>query len=280
MHLVSFFFDKHRGETVLVIAVTLSIFLLTREEDSKFAVAKNVSSFLLYPVQKIDDYLTDIEEVKRENRKLRELSAALYHEREKLLEFKRERNRLRKLLELRKDSLYEFLACEVIARSANRFLNSITIDRGGEDGVKTGMAVVGYRGLVGRVNRVFPSSARVLTINNRSVRVSCRDKRSRVIGVLEWERGNLFRLDYIGREEDVLPGDTLITSGQGRLFPAGFPVGIVYRATDNKASLTRQVWVSSITNLDTLEDLFVIVGGKGWESDSLYNILEDLNTAE
>ncbi len=280
MHLVSFLFDKHRGETALVIAVTLSIIMLTRDQDSKLNLARNVSSFLLYPVQKVDSYMTDIEEVKKENRKLKELSAALYQERERLLQFKRERNRLRKLLKLRKDSFYEFLTCEVIARSANRFHNSITIDRGGRDGVKTGMAVAGYRGLVGRVTRVFPSSSRVLTINNRSVRVSCRVKRSRVIGVLEWERGNLFRLDYIGREEDVLPGDTLITSGQGRLFPAGFPVGIVYRATDEKTSLTRQVWVSSIINLDTLEDLFVIVGGRDWDNDSLYRTLEELENGE
>ena len=136
------------------------------------------------------------------------------------------------------------------------------------------MPVVGYRGLAGRVTQVFPSSSRVLLLNNKSVSVSCLVKRSRVIGVLEWERGNLFSLDYVGKEEDVLPGDTLVTSGLGRVFPKGFPVGVVFQVAEEKTELSRRVGIVCMTDLNKLEEVFIITGGKDWESGEAFLELE------
>ncbi|MCK4236995.1 MAG: rod shape-determining protein MreC, partial [Candidatus Krumholzibacteria bacterium] len=141
-------------------------------------------------------------------------------------------------------------------------------------GITEGMAVVGYRGLAGCVKQVFPHFSRVILINNKAISVSCLDKRSRVVGILEWERGNLFRLEYIGKEEDVQPGDTLMTSGLGRLFPKGFPVGTVFQVTEEKGGLSRKVGVVSMIDLNTLEELFVVVGGREWDNRELFEELE------
>ena len=97
---------------------------------------------------------------------------------------------------------------------------------------------------------------------------------SRVVGILEWERENLFSLDFVGKEEDVQPGDTLITSGFGRLFPKNFPVGTVFRVTEERGGLSRKVGVVSMTNLRTIEELFIVIGGRDWESDEIYDELE------
>ncbi len=274
MQFLYFLFEKHRDKTVLAIAIAASTALLTLEEGNRIQTARAVSSFLLYPVEKLEKYITRMEELREENDKLREIAVSLFHERERLLQFKDERNRLRKLIGLRDDSFHRFLPCEVIALTTNPFHHSVTIDRGGEDGVRVGMAVVGYRGLVGSVKQVFPHQARVLLLNNKSIYVSCLDRRSNVVGMLEWERGNIFHLEYVGREEDVIQGDTLITSGLGRVFPKGFPVGVVFRVAEEKGELSRRVGVVSMADLNTLQELFVVVGSKDWDDTDLYDELE------
>jgi hypothetical protein len=115
------------------------------------------------------------------------------------------------------------------------------VDRGTADSVRVGMAIVGFRGLVGRVSQVFPTSSQVVLINNKSISVSCMDRRSRVVGMLEWDRGSFFRLEYVGKEEDVVVGDTLVTSGLGMLFPKGFPIGTVFQVTEDRGGISKRV---------------------------------------
>ncbi len=279
MQFLYFLFEKHRDKTVLVIAIAVSIVLLTRDEASKINAARTISSVLLYPVEQLKNYVVTIEELREENDRLKALAVSMALEQERLDQFKRERNRLRRLIGLREDSFHRFLPCEVIALTVNPFHHSVTIDRGTQDSVRAGMPVVGYRGLVGRVTQVFPHHARVLLLNNKSVSVSCLDRRSDVVGVLEWERGNRFHLEYVGKEEDVIQGDTLVTSGLGRVFPKGFPVGIVFRMAEDKGELSRQVGVVSMTDLNTLQELFVVVGSRKWDDSSLYDELERMMEA-
>ncbi|MBN1164181.1 MAG: rod shape-determining protein MreC [Candidatus Krumholzibacteriota bacterium] len=274
MQILSFLFEKHLEKTVLAVVMALSVFMLTRSEESQLNSARAVSSFLLYPVDKVEEYFNSLEELREENRELREIAVSLYQEQERMNQFRSERIRLRRLLEMREDSFFEFNACEVISRSSNRFHHSLTVDKGGAEGIRVGMAVVGYRGLAGRVTQVFPHSSRVMLLNNKSISVSCQDKRSRVIGILNWERGNLFRLDFIGREEDVLVGDTLLTSGLGRIFPQGFPVGTVFRVAEDRAELSLNVGVLSMMDLGILEELFIVTGGRDWDSDAVFEQLE------
>jgi rod shape-determining protein MreC len=274
MQILSFLFEKHLDKTVTVVAAALAIFLLTRSDDSKIHTAQSIKSFLLEPVRRAEIYFTTIDELEAENRDLKKLVATLYHERERLRQFGTERNRLRELLGLRRDTFHDLLPCEVIARSYNPSHNFVVVDRGKNEGVEAGMAVVGFRGLVGRVSRVFPNSSNVILISNRSVSVSCINRRSRVVGVLEWERENLFRLEYIGKEEDVQVGDTLLTSGLGMLFPKGFVVATVFQVSEERGGLSKKVRAASMTDLDKLEELFVVVGPRDWDDPYIYERLD------
>jgi rod shape-determining protein MreC len=276
MHVLSFLFDKHLDKTVLAIAVAAAIVLLSLGERSQIGAARVITSVLLYPLNRVTGSIASVGALKEENSQLRAMVATLYQERERLLQFAEERNRLRKLLDLKEDSFYRFLPCEVIARSSTSFLHSIMVDRGASDSVRVGMAVVNYRGLVGRVSQVFPSSAQVLLINNRSISVSCMNRRSRVVGMLEWDRGSYFRLEYVGKEEDIVMGDTLVTSGLGLLFPRGFPVGTVFQITDEKSGIAKRVRVASFANLNALEELFIVMGGREWNDAGMLDELEKL----
>ena len=274
MHVLSFLFDKHVDKTVLVTAVALAIVLLSLGEQNQLGAARAITSFLLHPVSRLMGSFASVETLREENSQLRAMVATLYQERERLLQFAEERNRLRALLGLKEDSFYTFLPCEVIERSSTPFFHSIMVDRGTSDSIRVGMAVVNYRGLVGRVTQVFPSAAQVLLINNKSISVSCANRRSRVVGLLEWDQGNSFRLEYVGKEEDIVMGDTLITSGLGLLFPKGFPVGSVFQITDEKGGIAKRVRVASFANLNALEELFVVMSGREWNDTDILDELE------
>ena len=276
MHVLSFLFDKHLDKTVLAIAVAVSIMLLTLGEQSQIRQARAITSFLLTPVNRVTGYFVSAEKLERENAELRAMVATLYQERERLLQFRDERNRLRKLLDLKEDSFYRFLPCEVIERSSNTFFRSIMVDRGSRDSVRVGMTVIGYRGLVGRIAQVFPTASQVVLINNKSISVSCMSTRSRVVGILEWDRGSLFRLEYVGKEEDIKEGDTLVTSGLGLLFPKGFPIGAVFQVTEEKGGISKRVHASSFANLNALEELFIVTGGRAWSDTRIYDELDAL----
>jgi len=277
MHVFSFVFDKHLDKTVLAIAVALAIVLLSLGEQSRVEKARAITSFLLYPVERVTGRFASVEALEKENGELRAMVVTLYQERERLLEFGEERNRLRKLLDLKADSFYRFLPCEIISRSSTSFFHSIMVDRGAGDSVRIGMAVVGFRGLVGRVSQVFPTSSQVVLINNKSISVSCMNRRNRVVGMLEWDRGSLFRLEYVGKEEDVVVGDTLVTSGLGLLFPKGFPVGTVFRITEDKSGISKRVHVAGLANLNALEELFIVTGAREWNDMGILDELEKLD---
>ncbi len=276
MHVLSFLFDKHLDKMVLAIAVALAIVLLSLGERSRVEKARAITSVLLYPVERVTGRFASVEALEEENGELRAMVATLYQERERLLEFGRERNRLRALLDLKADSFYRFLPCEIVARSSSSFFRSIVVDRGAADSVRVGMAVVGFRGLVGRVSQVFPASSQVVLINNKSISVSCVNRRSRIVGMLEWDRGSYFRLEYVGKEEDVVVGDTLSTSGLGMLFPKGFPVGTVFQVTEDKGGISKRVRVASLANLNALEELFIVTGAREWNDTGLLDELEKL----
>jgi len=274
MQILSFLFDKHLDKTILAIVLIVSVMFLNLPQESRIQSARKVSSVLLYPVSRVQHYFASVDELKKENSELKEMLATLLHERERLLQFRDERNKLRKLLNFKKDSFYRFLPCEVVAHSPSRFINSVIVDRGEVDGIKVGMAAVDYRGLVGRVMHVFTRTSEILLINNKSCYVSCVDKRSRVVGILEWKRANIFALNFVGSSEDVMVQDTLITSGFGKLFPRGFPVGIIFHVSDEKGGLDRKVSVVSLADLNKLEELFIVVGGRDWEDNILYDEFE------
>lgn len=277
MHIFSFLFDRHLDKTLLAIAIATGIALLSLGEQARIAKARAMKAILLEPLDRIADRFARIESLEEENETLKAALATLYHERERLLQFKAERERLRSLLSLRDDSPNSFLACEVIGYSSSPFVRSVTVDRGREDGVRIGMAVVGYRGLVGTVSQVNTGSSEVLLISNKAISVSCIDKRSRVVGMLEWQRGNQFRLDYVGKEEDIVSGDTLLTSGFGKLFPKGFPVGVVTRVLEDRAGVSKRVEVRGLADLGALEELFIVAGTRGGSDEKLYEELERLN---
>lgn len=126
-------------------------------------------------------------------------------------------------------SNYDFIIAHVINNSISHPYNYITIEKGRLDSVKPEMGVVDQNGVVGIVNVVGDHTARIISILNPNLRLSCKVKGSDYFGSLVWDGKSPYHavLEEMPRHVKFNLGDTIITSGYSAVFPEGIPVGII-----------------------------------------------------
>jgi rod shape-determining protein MreC len=245
--------------------------MLVAPESGKVRFARNFVGVAMAPFQRVTNYFDDVSTVKEQNRDLKRMLASLMLERERLTQFRQERERLRRLAEFKEEQFLELVPCEVIGRNLDRFQSVLVIDKGVTDSLAVRMPVLSYQGYVGRVARVLGSTAWVQLIASRNSPVSCLDKRSRVVGILEWRDHSYFELKNVSVVEDVAVGDTLVTSGFGGVAPKGFPVAVVTKVTKDVDGLTWKISAKSHIDFNTLEEVFVVTEEIPWDRAIMYD---------
>jgi rod shape-determining protein MreC len=153
-----------------------------------------------------------------------------------------------------------FIPVSVIARDDTPYVQAITIDRGSNDGIKQDAVVITHKGLVGRVEKVNPTSAKVRLINDLNSSVSVRlQTASRTTGLLRGQsQGNLMVITYIPQTDEVAPSDLVLTSGLGEIYPEGLVVGKVVRVERKDADPFQAAVVEPAVEMDKLERLYVL----------------------
>lgn len=151
-----------------------------------------------------------------------------------------------------------YLAADVIGRDISPFLRSIVIGRGSDDGILRGMPVVTSRGLVGRVTDVFASVARVQLITDPEIAVNVLLQSTRGDGVLVPQVNGELWVDQINQSVTVTPGELVLTSGLGGLFPPNVPVGQVISVRRRDFELFQQAVVQPSVDFERLQIILVI----------------------
>jgi rod shape-determining protein MreC len=271
MHLFEAVFEKHRDRTVLVVLIILSLGLMALPEPAQLEIGRNFLARLMAPVQHVTTVMHDYTRVHAENERLARMVATLSLERERLLQFRDERERLRRLADFKEEQTRKLVPAEVIGRDFDRLQTNLVIDKGSNAGLRERMPVLSYGGLVGSLSQVFENTAWVQLLSSKNHPVSCVDKRSRVVGVLEWRYRNFFELKHVGAVEDVMAGDTLLTSGFGGTIPKGYTVAIVTRVAPASDGLSLRIDARSPVNFLSLEEVFVMTEEIPWERSLFYN---------
>lgn len=271
MQLFEAVFQKHRDRTVLVILIILSIALMAMPEPAQLETARSILGRLMLPAQRVTTLLHDYRGVRSENERLRRMVATLSLERERLLQFRDERERLRRLAEFKEEQTWHLVAAEVVGRDFDRLQANLVIDKGSDAGLREHMAVFSYGGLVGSLSRVFTSTSWVQLMSSKNHPVSCIDKRSRVVGVLEWRHRNFFEVKHVSAVEDVVAGDTLLTSGFGGTIPKGYVAAIVSRVGPASDGLSLRIDARSPVNFLALEEVFVMTEEIPWDRSLFYD---------
>jgi rod shape-determining protein MreC len=211
----------------------------------------------------------DLSSLRGENRRLQALVDTLTIDNARLTEVQTENQQMRELLRFRQlNPYYDFRGGQLIARVVSRgptnYLSALSIDLGSDQGITEGMPVVTERGLVGRIQKVGPTTSTVLLITDPSSGVQSMIKRenSRAVGVVTGQAGTLPVMEYIAQEADVAVGDEVITSGLGGNFPKNLIIGQVVEVKKKDFEMYQQAVVRPTVDFNRLEFVLVITNFK------------------
>jgi rod shape-determining protein MreC len=199
--------------------------------------------------------LSELKRLQTENDRLRIESV----QQEQVL---RENNELREAISWQRHAKWKLKLARVISRDPANWWRSMQIDVGVRDGVLTNSPVLTPEGLVGRVDQAGPRSARVLLLGDPNCRVSAMIEKSREAGILGSGSGslidqNMLDLTYLPAAVSVEPGQRVVTSGLGGVFPPGIPIGEIADSRTVGYGLYREARVKLSANLKQLEEVWV-----------------------
>lgn len=195
------------------------------------------------------------EQLKRDNIELRNANIAM-------ASVYAENKQLRELLEYKEQHRSQkVVAAKVIARNFGDLRDSMYIDAGSDKGLEREMAVVNG-GLVGVVDEVYPSYARVLLINSPRFKVGAHVLRhdSRAVGVIGGRTGSTDNLvlEHVYREASLREGDVIVTSGYSGSHPADILIGTVNKTRMDSVGLLQEADVHAAADVADVEQVLVI----------------------
>ncbi len=125
----------------------------------------------------------------------------------------------------------------VMVDSGSAFRQSVLLNVGAQDGIVDGWATMDGLGLVGRISGVGQRTSRVVLLTDPSSRIPVTIQPSGDRALLNGDNTPLPVLDFVEAPDNVRPGDRVVTSGDGGVFPPGLLVGQVVQASDGRMRL-------------------------------------------
>ncbi len=171
--------------------------------------------------------------------------------------------RLKSLLELKEQAKYKILPAQIIGRDPSAWFDTSIINRGSLDGVKLNMPVATNGALVGRVIQVSPLTAQIALIT--------KDKSG--LGAIIGELGNTnaigvvsgngkketLEMGYVPGSVEVQMGETVYTTGQDGIYPAGLKLGEIVEVRSGSATVPHQIFIKPSANLYAMQEVAVLL---------------------
>ena len=235
-------------------------------QNSGYSLVSNITS----PFEKASDRLRDafsyhwshylwLVGLEEENNQLKRELRTLEQLNVRVSELEEENSRFRKLLNYSDGANVSGVGASVIGRSSSPWVSTITVDRGSQHGLSSGLAVVDGNTIVGQITAVGKRFSEVLLITDKSSAVDVLVQPSRASGVLEGELGESMKLRYVTDKSGVSKGDKIITSGLDGIYPKGIYVGTVSTVSSSHASLFHKITVKPALDVERLESVLVLL---------------------
>jgi rod shape-determining protein MreC len=165
-----------------------------------------------------------------QNQQLRRELQQMRAWREAALQLEQQNAKLLDLNNVRLDPKLTYVTGVVLADSGSPFRQSVLLNIGQRDGIVDGWAATDGLGLVGRISGVGKSTARVILLNDSSSRIPVTIQPSGQRAILSGDNSKLPPIEFLESPELVRPGDRVVSSGDGGVFP----VGQVAQGTDRR----------------------------------------------
>ncbi len=227
-------------------------------------ITSPIQSVISWSLEKMASFFEDyiyLWHTRKDNLALLEENRKLLNSIANLRETQQENIRLRKLLHFEEKFNTQSVLARVIAKDISTDFRSIRINRGESSGIRRNMAVVTDEGIVGRIWRTTHSTSDIVTMLDPLSAIDAIVERSRARGIVEGLTDDDCQLKYALRTDDIQPGDILISSGLGGVFPKGITAGTVSKVNRKSYGITQEVEVRPSVDFSKLEEVLIIMNG-------------------
>jgi rod shape-determining protein MreC len=262
------------------IVISAKNFKSNREPSAMTQVINDGTSFvdrvLAAPIRFVQDktnQLTDLMQTYKQNESLKTQVAKSKDDASKLNGLESENTELKKALKLQETLTdYQTVAANVITRNPTSWNDTLVIDSGSKDGLKTGMIVMANGGVIGRVTQVNKESSKVALLssskgieNKIPIRLGNGEESSYGLLTGYDSQQNAYIITQLTTQDKFDKDTQVYTSGLGGGdSPRDLLVGTVIGEKDDKQGLNRQIYVKPASNLYDIRFVFVVermIGG-------------------
>ncbi|MFN7138965.1 MAG: rod shape-determining protein MreC [Limisphaerales bacterium] len=258
----------HLLALVMVVLLVLIVFNLPNQAVAKFKLAIGGLFVPLFGVSgsahkaagRVGDAVLPRSEILRQNEQLRQENAHLRLRAAQAEEVWRENQQLRQHFNWQKQNPGRYKLARVVARDPANWWRTVQIDLGSRDGVQVNMPVRTMDGLVGRVSAVGSFRSQVVLLGDPNLRVGAAIQETRDSGVIFASSSNPLEnnLGFLSRNSALRPGQLVVTSGEGGIFPKGIPIGQIVDSRPAEYGLSIEARVKLFARMSALEEVWVI----------------------
>lgn len=252
-------------------ALAIALLVVDSRTGTLAALRQGVGT-LLYPLQRAllvprdmlslsREYLTGVDRLRAEVSELRRLEIANSRVLLQSEQMAAENQRLRELLGARERVAIPSVIAEVLYDARDPYTRRMVLDKGQQHGLVAGQPVIDARGVVGQITRVWPLTAEITLLTDRSATLPVEIQRTgqRAIAFGGGNEG-LLELRFLATSSDIRKDDLLVTSGLDGVYPPGLPVGRVARLEPAGASGSfGQVLVAPTAAIDRQRMMLVLL---------------------
>lgn len=258
-------FNASRKNLAYLLIFLVAFFLIFASAKTfqpfKSGVVKSMSmpirvlSFPVREIKKILYYHRTFDEYLRLKEERDVLKAKLVG----LEEIVRENTRLENLLKFKRQLVYSSAVAKVIGRDPSYWNSTMIIDKGTQDGINEGMAVVNALGVVGKIAETGLETSKVILMTDPQFSVAALVQQPRENGLVSGTLQGVLRMTYIRDDAKVSVGDTVITSNLSTSFPEGLLIGHILSVEQEPGRPSIACLVQPSVSFSQIEEVLVIL---------------------
>lgn len=255
---------RARKRLLIVAVLVLAAFVLIPVSRNKDGIPPALKP-LSYPydtlssiISSLSGGISGIMNAAEQNRRLKAELQGTLPERQRYGEIIKENQRLHELLSLKQQVQGGGIAAHVVGRGYDKFINTLVIDKGSNEGINKDMTAITPHGLAGKVYAVRKDYSDIMLLRDPNFSVAVRLQESRHEGVLTGTGQRYCILKYVPTENPVKEGEIVITSGLDGIFPQGLPVGRVTKVRTEGVEFFQYIEVVPFQASGKIEEVLVV----------------------
>jgi rod shape-determining protein MreC len=260
--------NQFREYLVLVSLVIISLSLLTQNNNPQVQKVRAVAFGSFATVTSVFYDVFNITQLKNENLTLRQVNAEMMIQLSMLREQGILNRELKGMLGIKDTTSLPLMPATIVSKSLSITQNTITINAGNKEGIKPGMPVLSFRGLVGIIQTCSENFSIARTIKNVDLKLTVKNENKRLNGIMKWDGEKLVIVD-VPRTFDFDVGDRIVTSEISSIIPVPIPVGIVSNIEEDKTGLLNLIHIMPFEEVLSVENVFILMMVGNTEKNNL-----------